>query len=109
MMAEEIDHKKKLPFPTRPLTVRGGMVEEYVIPDEMKQEVLNQLYPFAEPAPSLEEELFDVHEGKLFKVRDYMVVWDNGHNFLVSPYYASSGGSVIDWLPADFADSEQAG
>jgi hypothetical protein len=60
MMAEEMNHKKKLPFPTRPLTVRGGMVEEYIIPDEMKQEVLNQLYPFAEPAPSLGEELYDL-------------------------------------------------
>jgi len=57
----------------------------------------------------LHEELFDLHEGKPFKVRDYMVVWDNGHSFLVSPYCPSSGGSVIDWLPADFADSEQDG
>ncbi len=106
MMAGEMDHGKKLPFPTRPLILHGGTVEQYLIPDEMKQEVLNQLYPFAEPAPALDEERYDLHEGKLFKVRDYIVVWENGHNFLVSPYYASSGGSVIDWLPADFADSE---
>jgi len=109
MRTEEMGHNRKLPFPTRPLKVHGGTVEQYLVPDEQKQEVLNQLYPFAEPAPSLEEELFDLHEGKLFKVRDYMVVWENGHNFLVSPYYASSGGSVIDWLPADFAAGEPHG
>ena len=79
-------------------------MEQYLVPDEQKQEVPNQLYPFAEPAPS---EFFDLHEGKLFKVRDCMVVWENGRNFLVSPYYASSGGSVIDWLPGDVAAGER--
>lgn len=105
-MTEEIKHEPKLPFPTRPLQVQGGMVEGYVIPDDQKEEVLRQLWFFADPAPSLEEELFDLHEGKLFKVKDYLVVWDRGHNFLVSPYYQSSGGSVLDWMPADWADSE---
>ena len=27
--------------------------------------------------------------------------------YFVSPYYPSSGGTVIDWVPADFADDEQ--
>ena len=100
-----MDTDKRLPFPTRMLKVQGGMVEEYVIPDDRKEEVLRRLYPFEDP-PSLDEELYDLHEGQIFKVRDFMVVWETGHNFLVSPYYASSGGSVIDWLPAEFADSE---
>jgi len=81
------------------------MVEEYIIPDDRKEEVLRQLYLF-DPVPSLDEERYDLHEGKTFKVRDFRVVWDNGHNFLVSPYYPSSGGTVIDWMPTDFADSE---
>lgn len=93
----------KLPYPTRPLKCQGGIVEEYVIPEEKKAEVLEQLYIF-EPVPSLDEELYDLHEGKKFRVRDFRVTWENGHNFLVSPYYPSSGGSVIDWMPADFAD-----
>ncbi len=100
-----MDHRKRLPFPTRMLKVQGGMVEEYIIPDDRKEEVLRQLYPFEDP-PSLDEELYDLHEGQIFKVRDFMVLWEIGHNFLVSPYYASSGGSVIDWLPAEAADSE---
>lgn len=95
----------RLPFPTRPLKVHGGTVEEYVIPAEKKGEVLKQLYPF-EGVPSLDEEKFDLHEGKLFKVRDFRVTREHGMNFLVGPYYPKSGGSVIDWMPPEFADDE---
>jgi hypothetical protein len=95
--------ERKLPYPTRPLRVHGGTVEEYIIPDEKKAEVLEQLYVF-EPVPGLNEERFDLHEGKKFRVGDFRVTWEDGQNFLVSPYYPSSGGSVIDWMPADFGD-----
>ena len=93
----------KLPYPTRPLQVQGGTVEEYIIPDENKAEVLGKLYIFR-PIPSLDEELYDIHEEKKFRVRDFRVTWEGGHNFLVSPYYPRSGGTVIDWMPADEAD-----
>jgi len=103
-MVQPITHaESKLPYPTRPLAVHGGTVEEYIIPDEKREEVLDDLYPFA-PVPSLDEEFFDLHEGRKFTVRDFRVTWENGHNFLVSPYYPSSGGSVIDWMPADSGD-----
>ena len=104
-MSRAMHHDRKLPFPTRPLKVHGGMVEEYLIPDGQKEEVLRQLYIF-DPIPALDEKLYDLHEGRLFKVRDFMVVWDKGHNLLVSPYFASSGGTVIDWMPADWAENE---
>ena len=54
----------------------------------------------------MEEERFDLHEGKKFRVGDYRVTWDHGQNWLMSPYFESSGGSVIDWMPADFAEEE---
>jgi hypothetical protein len=92
-----------LPFPTRPLKVQNGTVEEYIIPDQMKAEVLKQLYIF-NPVPDLDEQRFDLHEGKMFRVGDFRVTREEGQNFLVSPYYPSSGGSVIDWMPADFGD-----
>jgi len=31
---------------------------------------------------------------------------EDGHNILVNPYYASSGGSAIDWMPPGFADDD---
>ena len=92
----------KLAFPTRPLKIGNDIVEEYVIPPDKKQEVLEQLYLF-DPVPSLDDELYDLHEDKTFFVRDFRVTWENGHNWLVSPYYPSSGGTVIDWMPLDFA------
>ena len=78
----------KVLYPTRPLKVQGGTVEEYLIPDDKKAEVLEQLYIF-EPVPALDEERFDLHEGKKFRVREFRVTWEDGHNFLVSPYYPS--------------------
>ena len=96
----------KLPFPTRPLEVGDDVVEEYIIPDDKKQQVLEELYLF-DPVPSLGEERFDLHEGKTFIVRDFRVTWERGRNWLVSPYYPSSGGTVIDWLPADAVDADE--
>jgi hypothetical protein len=97
--------ESKLPYPTRPLKVQGGTVEEYIIPKDKKAEVLKDLYIF-EDVPSLDEERFDLHEGRKFKVGDFRVTWENGRNFLVSPYYPSSGGSVIDWMPPDFDEED---
>jgi len=94
---------ERLPFPTRTARAVGGMVEVYVIPDEKKAEVLEELYPFI-PVPSLDEERYDVHADKTFKVKDFCVTREGGMNFLVSPYYFESGGTVIDWIPVDSED-----
>ena len=85
-----------LPFPTRPIKVEGGYVEEYVIPADKKGAVLKKLYPFV-PVPSLDAVLLDIHEDKLFKVADFRVLRGDDMDWLVSPYYPSSGGTVIDW------------
>ncbi len=92
---------EKLPFPTRPLEVRGRTVEEYIIPEEKKAEILELLYTF-HPIPGLDDELFDLHESKKFIVRDFRVTWENGQNLLTSPYYPESGGTFVDWMPLDF-------
>ncbi|MGI6099402.1 MAG: hypothetical protein GX174_14805 [Lentisphaerae bacterium] len=88
----------RLPFPTKPLDFHGVMIEEYVIPPEKKEEVLSELYPFV-PVPSLDEERYDLHSGKTFRVRDFRVTREDGMNYLVSPFYEEGGGSVIDWMP----------
>jgi hypothetical protein len=93
----------RLPFPTKPLVINGTKIEEYIIPDEKKAEVLAQLYIF-DPVPGLDEERYDLHSGKKFFVRDYRVTREDGMNFLVSPYYEEGGGTVIDWLPAEAGD-----
>jgi len=97
------DEQPMLPYPTKPLMINDVMIEEYIIPEEEKAAVLQKLYIF-DPVPSLDEERFDLHSGRKFKVRDFRVTREDGHNFLVSPYYEEGGGTVIDWMPADWAE-----
>jgi len=91
----------RLPYPTRPVAAAEGDVDEYLIPDGEKARVLDELYPF-EPVPGLGETMFDLHEEKPFRVGDFRVVRGKDMDLLVSPYYDRSGGTVIDWMPADF-------
>jgi hypothetical protein len=90
--------EEKLPYPTKPMYFPdGSSVEEFIIPDEDREIVLAQLYPFS-PIPKLTDEVEDLHSGKKFLVRDFRVTWEHGMNYLVSPYYPESGGTVIDWV-----------
>ena len=89
---------ERLDYPTETLKMANGCeVEKYIIPDEDKKKVLDILYPFFE-IPSLDEKRVDVHTGKSFKIRDFIVTREGNGNFLVSPYYAEAGGTVLDWV-----------
>lgn len=89
---------EKLPYPTRPMFFpNGASVEEFIIPEEDKEIVLEQLYPFS-PVPKLSDVVYDLHADKTFTVREFRVTWEHGINYLVSPYYPESGGTVIDWM-----------
>lgn len=93
--------EERLPYPTRPMYFPdGSSVEEFIIPEEDKEIVLEQLYPFS-PVPKLTDEMEDLHSGKKFLVKDFRVTWEHGMNYLVSPYYPESGGTVIDWIDGD--------
>jgi hypothetical protein len=81
-------------------------VEEYIIPEEKRALVLSALYIFC-PVPALDDELCDLHTGKNFKVREFRVTREAGHNFLVSPYYEEGGGTVIDWVPVEDEEWER--
>jgi len=91
----------RLPYPTRPVAAAEGDVDEYLIPDGEKALVLDSLYPF-DPIPGLDETMYDLHEEKPFRVGDFRVFRGADMDLLVSPYYDRSGGTVIDWMPADF-------
>lgn len=99
--------EEKLPYPTRPMRFpNGSSVEEFIIPEEDKEIVLDQLYPFS-PVPKLTDTMLDLHADKSFVVRDFRVTWEHGMNYLVSPYYPESGGTVIDWVDENaWADDE---
>ena len=91
----------RLTYPTRWIETGGDRVEEYIIPEDEKGRVLDELYPF-EPVPGLGEQMFDLHEEKKFQVREFRVLRGEAMDLLVSPYYFRSGGTVIDWMPASF-------
>lgn len=100
-MDDESPLDERLPYPTRPMYFPdGSCVEEYIIPEEDKEIVLEQLYPFS-PIPKLTDEMYDLHADKMFIVKDFRVTWEHGMNYLVSPYYPESGGTVIDWMDED--------
>ena len=98
---------ERLEYPTEMMKMSNGCeVERYLIPDEDRQKVLDALYPFA-GTPSLDEECMDLHTGKTFRIRDYIVTREGSGNFLVTPFYAEKGGTVLDWVEPTLEDSEE--
>lgn len=96
-----------LPYPLVdvPLKNRPGIVSRrYEIPPEEKEKVLAQLWIYAEKPPSLRAKRCDLHNGKVFRVGDFEVYREGQTNVLATPYYPESGGTVIDWAPASWAD-----
>ena len=93
--------EEPLEFPLHNLPMAYGPdAQEYEIPPEARESVLEQLYPF-KPCPKLTEKRFDIHEQKEFIINDFRVIRERNRNFLVSPFYPHSGGMVVDWLPID--------
>ena len=107
-MDNETPLDEKLPYQTRLMYFpNGASVEEFIIPDEDRELVLEQLYPFS-PIPKLTDVMYDIHADKKFVVKDFRVTWEHGMNYLVSPYYPESGGTVIDWWGENWDDDELA-
>lgn len=97
-ITKKVGYEEKLSYPRHQAKGPAGEeIEIYDIPQEDKEKVLRKLYPFL-PVPSMDETMFDIHEEKTFTVKDFMVMRDHNLNFLVSPYFCSSGGSVLDWV-----------
>ena len=77
--------------------------KQALIPEGQKERVLKKLYPFGTP-PAMAQTLMDIHEHKEFVVKDFKVVQQGDYVLLASPYFASSGGSVVDWEPVKNED-----
>ena len=95
--------ESRLPYPTITHSRANDGVpplEEYVIPKAHRQKVLEKMYPFVGP-PKLTDVMIDIHCDKHFVVSEFKVVRELGRNWLTSPYYFESGGTVIDWWPVE--------
>lgn len=105
---QECDAVLSYPLVAKSTDAKGRpLIECYDIPVSDKAAVLKLLWPFGGKRPGLDEERFDLHAGKLFAVREFLVIRETGSNMLVSPFYFESGGTVIDWMPADWAEQSQ--
>lgn len=103
MMMQLFGPQERLDYPTEIMKMANGCeVERYIIPEEDRQKVLDALYPFNDQ-PGLDDERLDIHTSRLFKVRDYLVTREGNGNFLVTPFYAEAGGTVLDWMMPDKA------
>jgi len=91
--------KPELLYPLKEVECADGTVQRICqIPDEDKARVLADLYQMTD-APSINDTIFDLHEHKEFKVRDFLVIrWCWG-NLLASPYFPQSGGMLVVWVP----------
>lgn len=96
-IAEKLGAEPELGYPLAEAKGPAGeAIGIYQIPEEEKGRVLKEMYIFATP-PNMDDELLDIHEDKTFRAGDFLVIRDHGLNFLVSPYFQKSGGSVLDW------------
>lgn len=59
------------------------------------------------PAPGIDDTVFDLHEGKSFKVRDFIVIRWRGGNLIASPYFAHTGGMAVDFMESAPDDGDQ--
>ena len=95
----------ELPYPLKDVECADETVQRvYDIPDGDKAKMLADLYPLAD-APGIDDVLFDLHERKTFRVRDFLVIrWGEG-NLIASPYFPRSGGMFVDWIPPEKANA----
>ncbi len=99
ILCQLLPESEALPYPLLPLAMsRGPATREYSLPEEKREEIFRSLYPFT-PSLSLEDQVFDLHQGETFYVREYRVIREHNRNMLVSPFYPQTGGTVLDWLP----------
>jgi len=89
---------EKLPYPTE--IHHDDIFEDeevYTIPEECKEEVLKKLWLF-DNIPSIDETRYDIHERRSFQLKDFQVIRYEEVNMIVSPYYFSKGGTILDFL-----------
>lgn len=101
MCLKNMGRKPPLPYPLKESTGGDGIAyQEYDIPEEKRADVLRQLYPMGTP-PAMDTPFLDIHEMRLFVLKDFRVLRYRESNLLASPYFDHSGGLFVDWQPLD--------
>ena len=97
--------RPELPYPLKDVECADGTVQRvYEIPDADKAKVLADINPLVD-GPGIDDVMFDLHERRTFKVRDFIVIrWGEG-NLVASPYFPRSGGMLVDWITPEKANA----
>lgn len=86
----------KLNYPTHLLQVGEDVCEEYEIPEEDMQEMLNTVYPLAdEDHIDANQRMLDFSTSKVFLAKEFKVIWHHGVNILVTPCFSKTGGHIF--------------
>ena len=98
--------RPELSYPLKDVECADGTVQRvYEIPDADKAKVLADINPLVD-GPRIDDVMFDLHERKTFRVRDFLVIrWGEG-NLIASPYFPRSGGMMVDWIPPEKANGQ---
>ena len=97
--------RPELPYPLKDVECADGTMQRvYDIPAGDKARVLADINPLVD-GPGIDDVMFDLHERKTFRVRDFIVIrWGEG-NLVASPYFPRSGGMFVDWIPPEKANA----
>ena len=107
MMLTVTGPQDPLDYPTHLLALSDGtFTKEYEIPEEDREKVFRKLYLFDSPPP-MDTDMMDIHEGKKFKVKEFRVIREDGGNFIVSPFYPASGGTLLDWVQCNAVQKDE--
>ena len=93
--------RKRLKYPLK--TTADGNDQEYEIPAKDLEKTLKLVCPF-DMNFSPEAEFVDIHESKLVKAKDLRIIICHGVNMIISPYYAHSGGTLVDLVDPERLD-----
>ena len=98
--------RPELPYPLKDVECADGTMQRvYDIPAGDKARVLADINPLVD-GPGIDDVMFDLHERKTFRVRDFIVIrWGEG-NLIASPYFPRSGGMFVDWIPPEKANNQ---
>ena len=93
--------REKLKFKLKLIDSRGDA--EYQIPAEELGKTLKMISPF-DMDFSPDREYLDIHSAKIVKAKDLKIIRSHEINIIVSPFYAESGGTLVDLIDPDRMD-----
>ena len=94
----ELIRKMVMPTLNFPLVAWGDAMR-YDIPADQKRDVINSMDCMKRDVPLYDGIYTDIHSDKVVRGSELEVIRENDKNYVVSPHYNESGGTLIDLMP----------